>query len=439
LPEPIILSEYEKWSDKDKENKKNKVERKKAGESLGDEDYIVLNELKNLYEIDFNFSKNRELEIKANQHIGSVFLPNMKTEFQVIPKMFKDKKEYLADTSILLAFANNIPIEDIMEGQKNFFTKDMEPQLINPLHWTLSFQYDKLARQGLLKSYVIHAENTSSMRGKLLMKQQMLNDALRRPKFFCEYDELEYDTIENRVLLQAMTIVERTSKIPFFKMKAMNNAQRLSGVVTKEDVRKPQRQRMMRSYNRQNARYMEIHQTCETIIERQGIQNIYSGDYSHVIPMFYDMNKEFEGFVGNLFKKYYYDPEQVITQDVEKAWRGSPPSLGARRMRPDIIIREGNEVKEIIDVKYKIKGVTTGDLYQIGFYMHEYGKGSTNKIEHAFAILPKSEGQKEGSYEATKTGKMVHIKRIDVNDCVEKIKKDDEEGLREIVNSLIQE
>ena len=54
-----------------------------------------------------------------------------------------------------------------------------------------------------------------------------------------------------------------------------------------------QRQRMMRSYNRQNARYMEIHQTCETIIERQGIQNIYSGDYSHVIPMFYDMNKEF--------------------------------------------------------------------------------------------------------------------------------------------------
>ena len=139
----------------------------------------------------------------------------------------------------------------------------------------------------------------------------------------------------------------------------------------------------------------------------------------------------------NLFKKYYYDPEQVITQDEEKAWKGD--GLVARRMRPDIIIREGNEVKEIIDVKYKIKGVTTGDLYQIGFYMHEYGKESTNKIEHAFAILPKSEGQKEGSYEATKTGKMVHIKRIDVNDCVEKIKRDDEKGLREIVNSLIQE
>ena len=398
----------------------------------------MLKELKKLYKIEHYLSTNHELEIKANQHIGSVFLPNMKTEFQVIPKMFKGKKEYLVDTSILLAFANNISIKDIMEDQKNFYAKDMKSQLINPLHWTLSSQYDKLARQGLLKSYVVHTENTSSMRGKLLMKQQMLNDALRRPKFFCEYDELEYDTVENRVLLQAMTIVERTSQIPYFKMKAMNNAQRLSGVVTKEDVRKPQRQRMMRSYNRQNVRYREIHQTCEIIIERQGIHNIYSGNYSHFVPMFYDMNQEFERFVGNLFKKYYYDPDQVKIQSSDLAW--SSRASGNRRMRPDIIIKEGNEVKEIIDVKYKIPGVSTGDLYQIGFYMHEYGKKNISKIKHAFAILPK-DGDKEEkvSYEAVQTKKIVHIKRIDVNDCVKKIKADDEEGLREIVDSLIQE
>ena len=435
MPKPIVLAEYEKWSGQEGVTAQ---ERKKAGESLGKEDEIIFNELNSLYEIEHNFSQNHELEIKANQHIGSVFLPNMKTVFQVIPKMFKDKKEKLADTSILLAFANNISIKDIIKEQKNLHSEDMKSLLINPLHWTLSYQYDKLARQGLLKSYIVHAENTSSMRGKLLMKQQMLNDVLRRPKFFCEYDELEYDTVENRVLLQAMTIVERTSQIPFFKMKAMNNAQRLSGVVTKEDVRKPQRQRMMRSYNRQNVRYREIHQTCEIIIERQGIGNIYSGNYSHIVPMFYNMNLEFEGFVQNLFKKYYYDPDQVKTQVSELAW--SSRASGNRRMRPDIIIQEGNEVKEIIDVKYKMPGVSTGDLYQIGFYMHEYGKKNISEIKHAFAILPKDGNKEEKvSYEATKTGKMVHIKRIDINDCVEKIKADDENGLREIVNSLIQE
>ena len=67
-------------------------------------------------------------------------------------------------------------------------------------------------------------------------------------------------------------------------------------------------------------------------------------------------------------------------------------------------------------------------------------KKNTNEIKHAFAILPKDGDKKEKiSYEASQTKKMVHIKRIDVNDCVEKIKRDDERGLREIVNSLIQE
>ena len=295
MPKPIILAEYEEWSEQEEVTAQ---ERKKTGKSLGKEDKIVLEELKKLYQIEHYLSTNHELEIKANQHIGSVFLPNMKTEFQVIPKMFKGKPEYLVDTSILLAFANNISIKDIMEDQKNFYSKDMKSQLINPLHWTLSSQYDKLARQGLLKSYVVHAENTSSMRGKLLMNQQMLNDAMRRPKFSCEYDELEYDTVENRVVLQAMTTVERTSKNHSVKMKSLNYAQRLSGVVQKENVRRPERQRMMHSYNRQNYRYRDIHQTCEKIIEEQGIENIYSGIHSHVVPIFYNMDNEFERFVG---------------------------------------------------------------------------------------------------------------------------------------------
>ena len=435
MPNPIILAEYEKWSG---QKKVTAQERKKAGKSLGKEDKIVLEELKKLYQIEHYLSTNHELEIKANQHIGSVFLPNMKTEFQVIPKMFKGKKEYLVDTSILLAFANNISIKDIMDDQKNFYTEDMKSQLINPLHWTLSSQYDKLRRQGLLKSYVVHAEDTSSMRGKLLLKHQMLNDAMRRPKFFCEYDELEYDSIENRVVLQAMTIVERTSKNPHIKMKSMNYAQRLSGVVQKENVRRPERQRMMHSYNRQNARYREIHETCETIIERQGIDNIYSGEHSHVVPIFYDMDKEFERFVSNLFDKYYEGPGYVDTQIQEKAWKGE--GLGAKGMKPDIIIREGREVKEIIDVKYKTKDVSTGDLYQIGFYMHEYGKDNKDpdSIKRAFAIMPKYPGAKEGSYTATKTKKVVHVKRIDVNDWVKKIKAGGA-GLGKIINSLIEE
>ena len=472
LPDDIVIAEHENWRSK---------ERKEVGEIIKKEpeDEAVLEKSKGL--VGYSFDKNGVIDIKAKNRIGSVYLPNAKRNLNVIPKIFKNKKndkEYVKDTSILLFYANrNTKTKHVLEGEKNFFKEGKEPFFVDPLHWTLLYEYDELMRQGLLKSYVVHAENISSMRGKLLMNQQMLNDVMRRPKFFCEYDELEYDSIENRVVLQAITTVERTSKNHFVKMKSLNYAQRLSGVVQKENVRRPERQRMMHSYNRQNDHYRDIHQTCEKIIERQGIENIYSGNHSHVVPIFYNMDDEFERFVGNLFKEYYCQKcqsdikrikkkldklereklvKQIIdehpshgksrvdvkTQTPEKAWEGEV--LPDRRMRPDIVIQEkyGKEVKEIIDVKYKTKAVIEiSDLYQIGFYMHEYGKDNKdpNSIKRAFAIMPKYPGAREGSYTAKKTRKVIHIKRIDVNDCVEKIKRYDEKGLRKIVNSLIQE
>jgi 5-methylcytosine-specific restriction endonuclease McrBC regulatory subunit McrC len=429
LPEQIVIPERDKW-------KASHEDRKKVGQSLGRQDKETLEQLQSVYRIKSNFDlKDKALNIETNQYIGSIRLRDVGIDLNIIPKIFKNNTEKLRDTMILLAVANNTKIKCVMEGQKNFFEEDKESHFVDPLHFTLCLRYDELMRQGLLKSYVVHAEDTSSMRGKLLLKHQMLNDAMRRPKFFCEYDELEYDSIENRVILQAMTIVERTSKNPHIKMKSMNYAQRLSGVVQKENVRKPERQRMMHSYNRQNARYRQIHETCETIIERQGIDNIYNGDYSHVIPIFYDMDKEFEKFVERLFEDYYTGEGRVETQSMEQAWQGE--DLRDKRMKPDIIIRDGREVKEIIDVKYKTHPVTTPDLYQIGFYMHEYGKYNKNPIDRAFAIMPKYPGEKEGTYTATKTKKMVHVKRIDVNKCVEMFRNDDKNGLRKIVNGLL--
>ena len=72
MPKPIILSEYEKWSE---QKEVTAQERKKTGEELGNDDQKIFDKLNTLYGIDHNFSKNKKLEIKANQNIGSVFLP----------------------------------------------------------------------------------------------------------------------------------------------------------------------------------------------------------------------------------------------------------------------------------------------------------------------------------------------------------------------------
>ena len=405
---------------------------------LGPEDIEALDALQEKYKIKYGFNKDNDLKIESNQHVGSVKLENIDLTINIIPKIFVDDVKYNSNLTDLLGFANNRKIKRMLDGRKNFFTKDETENLVNPLHLNLISKYDELMRNGLLKKYVIHGENISGMRGKLLLQHQMLNDVMRRPKFFCEYDELEFDNTENRLVLQAMTIVERISQNPTVKMDAMNRAQRLSTVVKKENVRKPERQRIMQSYNRQNDRYKDIHQTCELIIEQQGVGNIYRGD-KNMVPIFYNMDESFELFVGNLFKEYYVDNQGsqcnncVTIQSDDKAWIGE--YLGDKHMRPDIIIHEDGKVKEIIDIKYKTKGITSADLYQIGFYMHEYGKYKA--LDHAFAILPKVTESKEGSYTAKKTGKMVHVKTIDVKDCIEKLRNQDRIGLEKIVRNLI--
>ena len=422
----IILHEHDTWSHF--EDSSEKIFRKQ----LKDEDIAVLDELKEKYGIRHSFDKNNSLIIESNQNIGSVQLPNLDHRINITPKMFKNKKDSLIDTSVFLFFANNINIKKFMKDQKNFFESDSE-HLVHPLHIDLITKCEELLNKGLLKSYVVNTENISAVRGKLLFQQQMVNDLMRKPKFFCEYDELEYDSTENRVLLQAMTIVERTSKITYWKMKALDLAQKLSGVVNKVNVSKPERQMMMRSYNRQNSRYKEIHQTCERLIEQEGVGNIYSGERS-VVPIFYNMNNEFERFVENLFLKYYEMPSWVKTQSSAISWNRE--IKGSRRMRPDIIIQDDNgNVKHIIDTKYKDHELTPGDLYQIGFYMHEYGKN--NELDDAFAILPESDNVSDETYTSTKKKKNVHQRTLNVVECLEMIKENNEEGLRTLVSDLI--
>ena len=422
----IILHEHDTWSHF--EDSSEKIFRKQ----LKDEDVAVLDELKEKYGIRHSFDKNNSLVIESNQNIGSVQLPNIERRLNITPKMFKNKKNSLIDTSVFLFFANNIKIKKFMEEQKNFFETGSK-HLIHPLHIDLITKCKDLLNKGLLKSYIVNTENISAVRGKLLFQQQMVNDLMRRPKFFCEYDELEYDSIENRVLLQAMTIVERTSKITDWKMKALDLAQKLSGVVNKVNVSKPERQMMMRSYNRQNSRYKEIHQTCELLIEQEGVGNIYSGERS-VVPIFYNMNNEFERFVENLFLKYYEIPSWVKTQSSAISWNRE--IRGSRRMRPDIIIQDDSgNVKHIIDTKYKDHELSPGDLYQIGFYMHEYGK--KNELDHAFAILPESDNVSDETYTSTKKKKNVHQRTLNVVKCLEMIKENDEDGLKNVVSDLL--
>jgi 5-methylcytosine-specific restriction endonuclease McrBC regulatory subunit McrC len=409
-------------------------------EELTENDIRHLEQLQKEKKLSYSYTGGSEssLQITSNSFIGSLSLTGPNVRINILPKIFKEGTSKWENIHVFLNYAMNDEF-DFLENARHYYDQSSESTFSNILYQTLIIEYENLMKKGLLKSYVIHAENTSSMRGKLLMQHQMLNDAMKRPQFFCEFDELEYDSIENRVILEALTVIERSSDNQNMRMKSMDLAQRLSGLVEKTSVPRLARKRMMQSYNRQNLRYQRIHQICDQIIDKSGIDDIYRGDNSYVVPVFYDMNELFESFVQKLFQWHYQDSElRVETQFSKKAWKGYD-DLGDRNMRPDITIWDGEICKHIIDVKYKTKKITTGDLYQLGFYIHEFSelnKHFEERIENAIAITPKFTDAKSGIYES-RTGKQVFVKRIDVDACLDIMKTSNWDPLKPIIESWI--
>jgi 5-methylcytosine-specific restriction endonuclease McrBC regulatory subunit McrC len=418
---PVVLSEHDKEQD-------TKLDQK----DLDEEDIATLKHLKDTNQIFHSYDKDGRLFLTTNDRAGSFQLSGAGRRINIHPKMFTE--DDWRNTTEFLNFADHGTV-DYFEGQSIVELGDV-PYLMDRLHITLVRQYDVLLREGLLKSYVVHTENSSSMRGKLLVKHQILNDAMLVPKFFCEFDELEYDTVENRVILQALTIVQRTSDVPERSMEAMDRALRLSGVVGKVVVSAPERQRMMYSYNRQTYRYKEIHETCEQIIREAGIEDIYGGDITPVASKLYDMDREFEKFVEKLFTTYGgLHSGDVRFQEDDVSWEGEG-IIRDRTMKPDITIWQDDKCEEIIDVKYKNKKtIPPSDLYQLGFYMHEYGGGS---IDHSFVIALESDEQKDTvKYTATISRKNVFVKRLNVAKCLKLIRGEEKTKLEQLVKWFV--
>ena len=432
---PIILHENGTWP-----NKHNEDEVKRSNEilkQLDDKDRKVIKELN-----DNNWFEITELtsgiQIRAKQFVGKHDFVNAGFKLSVIPKIFDMNDENVwKDTMAIIDFAGGIKIKEIAKSQKIYFEENYEPTLTDHLCRQLVEECNQLLRRGLLRTYVVHAENTKSLRGKLLLQNQILNDAMCKPQFFSEYDELEYDNIENRIILQALTVAERNINDRDLRMKTLRLAQQFSSVVEKVSIRKHERIKLMENYTRQNIHYKNAHKICELIIENSGISDIYHGDYSLVKPFFVDMNKKFEGFVTQLFRDYYIGEGKVKEQRPQKAWKVDEDM--DKKMYPDIIIMnmKDEKVTKIIDVKYKPK-LYESDLYQIGFYIHEYGMESQEPLDEAFAILPRYSDEKNGeirdntkddNYEAIRSEKTIRLRRINVHKLLELIRKEKKEDL----------
>ncbi len=263
-----------------------------------------------------------------------------------------------------------------------------------PLHeWLISRflnDVDTLLGRGIRSQYVEQEENLSTVRGRLLVSQNLRTNVLAPHRFFCRIEEFSPDRPENRLIRSAIRRVMARSIDPDNQRRATQLNERLQEIPPSQNVRQDfarwRDDRLMVSYR-------EIRSTCRWILESRGAAPI-AGE-AEMFGRFVRMNDVFERYVARWMQ------DRLRGTDFELLEQNSGVNDGRRRkvlctwvgksdrtMKPDILIysrSERDDCVAILDAKWKRtvdKDDVTGrlsagsDLYQMYAYAQHWLAGA---------------------------------------------------------------
>jgi len=395
--------------DKNLENLNLVYEDKKLKSYLKKQGILTIRELKS------------GLEISSTSHIGVVQFSNFTVK--VLPKFSIN----VTNLPKLIAYAFDLDDIIIPESQIEFQAE--ENQLIDILIVFFVRHCQKLLRQGLLKSYNSYHDDIRYLRGKLLLQQQVLNVIKNKPIFACEFDELEYNNLENQILMFCLNRSYNLTNSDSLRKEIRRLIHQFSGLVDEKYITIDDFDKI--NYTRLNNHYKKIHELCKLIISSTGIADFYLEKKHFVSSFFVDMNKVFEKFVTRLFREYYPSSYIVESQKGKKAWTSDDG--GSSYIRTDILLTNKAGKHIIIDTKYKRK-LSDNDRFQIGFYIHEYHQ------KKGFAIIPQFSDSKDQSITSKVQEINIEIKTINIDKTLDLIYSKDKnfyDELKSMVQKLV--
>lgn len=317
---------------------------------------------------------------KVGGIVGSGMLEDVGLAFEVLPKIpvgEGENQETLARRALMRMWelAEGRPsIHEAIADVANGHTPTLHEWLIE----RFLDQLEALIARGIRLQYVEREDNLTSIRGKLLPRQNMLHNRFAPHRFYCRFDELSINRPENRLIRTALERVARSTSEMISKRRARSLIERLHEVPPSvrigSDFAAWRNDRLM-------THYRDIRFTCSWILNEeapapaQGSQRMFG--------CFVRMSSLFERYVTQWIREQFagqqqfngYTPAPQLSK--EFCWP-YPHNAGARPevMRPDIVVsrqhENGRQVIGVLDAKWKERSVTDSmsraDLFQMIAY-----------------------------------------------------------------------
>ncbi|HVJ62327.1 MAG TPA: hypothetical protein VM555_06390 [Tahibacter sp.] len=232
------------------------------------------------------------------------------------------------------------------------------------------------AKRGLVSRYVGHVDDLRVIKGRYLVRQNVLRNTARPHLLHCEYDEFSADNPYNRCVRAALEACRGWIRRASLQRLWLETYARYEGVarvsVDAGDVARLPRDRTLRHYE-------PLLRWCELLLSLAS-PALSAGD-APMPGLLFDMNRLFEAHVGQLETTSARDGEIVRLQGPNRAL-AAHGNDDAFELRPDVTVslaRAPEDIERIVDAKWKRLdpaaanwGVDRGDVHQMLAYAVRY-------------------------------------------------------------------
>jgi len=232
-------------------------------------------------------------------------------------------------------------------------------------------------REGMPRRYLQHHDDLPVLRGRLDAKRQFTTLAADPAMLACHYDALTVDIALNQIMKAAVLRLARIARTNGNQMRLRELSFAYADV---SDVPVAALRWDAVVLDRTNARWRELLNLARLLLGDR-FQTTSSGG-SDGFSLLFEMNVLFEEYVARMLKRGLAGTDlRVVSQGGRLYCLQTEDQRGLFQTRPDILIKRGDEVVQIIDTKWKRvaarvddpkRGVSQGDVYQMMAYGELY-------------------------------------------------------------------
>jgi len=240
-------------------------------------------------------------------------------------------------------------------------------------------------KRGVNRDYSLRTEALSGVRGRIDITKSISGMTHMTRQLICEYDEFTEDTLQNRVIKAAITVLLRHGELsPRTRNRLKRLITFLSGV---KDIRPAELRFDLLKTQKVNVDYRMLISLCRLLFDGLLMTN-ENGNY--ILRSFLPdekMYRLYERFVREYYRHHY---QEFDARAGQIKWDTNTVTDGSRLpiMQSDTMMNSGNKVL-IIDTKWYSKTMTSyfgktsyhaGNMYQIYSYVSNEAKGSVGNV-----------------------------------------------------------